>query len=146
MNEIFTSKANTLKILQKKIKNSKIEKIFDFKVKDWLEKDQEVLEEISNIFKKNYVIVRSSALGEDSFDSTQAGVYESILNVDPKNKKKLSDAINSVIKSYHKKGNYNKKNQILIQSQSQEIRISGVVFTRTPERGAPYYIINYEKG
>ena len=146
MNEIFTSKANTLKILQKKIKNSKIEKIFDFKVKDWLEKDQEVLEEISNIFKKNYVIVRSSALGEDSFDSTQAGAYESILNVDPKNKKKLSDAINSVIKSYHKKGNYNKKNQILIQSQSQEIQISGVVFTRTPERGAPYYIINYEKG
>ena len=87
MSQIFTSKANTLKILQKKIKNSKIEKIFDFKVKDWLVKDEEILEKVSNIFKKNYVIVRSSALGEDSFDSTQAGAYQSILNVDPKIKK-----------------------------------------------------------
>ena len=30
MNEIFTSKADVLKTIQKKIKNSKIEKIFDF--------------------------------------------------------------------------------------------------------------------
>ena len=146
MSQIFTSKANTLKILQKKIKNSKIEKIFDFKVKDWLKKDEEILEEVSNIFKKKYVIVRSSALGEDSFDSTQAGVYQSILNVDPKNKKKLSNAINLVIKSYHQKGNYDEKNQVLIQSQSKQIQISGVVFTKTPEHGAPYYIINFEEG
>ena len=56
MNQIFTSKANTLKLLQKKIKNSRIEKIFYFKVKEWLKKDEEILEEVSNIFKKKYVI------------------------------------------------------------------------------------------
>ncbi len=43
MSKIFTSKANSLKILQKKIKNSKIEKIFDFTVKDWLEKEEKIL-------------------------------------------------------------------------------------------------------
>ncbi len=69
MSKIFTSKANSLKILQKKIKNSKIEKIFDFTVKDWLEKEEKILKEISNTFKNSCVIVRSSALGEDSFES-----------------------------------------------------------------------------
>ena len=146
MNEIFTSKADVLKTIQKKIKNSKIEKIFDFTVREWLEKDEDVLRKISDTFKNASVIVRSSALGEDSIKDTHAGAYQSILNVDPKDKKKLRNAINLVIKSYRQKRNYNEKNQILIQTQSQQIQISGVVFTKTPEHGAPYYIINYEKG
>jgi len=146
MNEIFTSKADVLKTIQNKIKNSKIEKIFDFTVREWLEKDEDVLRKISDTFKNASVIVRSSALGEDSIKNTHAGAYQSILNVDPKDKKKLRNAINLVIKSYKQKRNYNEKNQILIQTQSQQIQISGVVFTKTPEHGAPYYIINYEKG
>ncbi len=104
MSKIFTSKANSLKILQKKIKNSKIEKIFDFTVKDWLEKEEKILKEISNTFKNSCVIVRSSALGEDSFESAQAGTYQSILNVESKNKKKIKNAINLVIRSYEQKG------------------------------------------
>ncbi len=146
MSKIFTSKANSLKILQKKIKNSKIEKIFDFTVKDWLEKEEKILKEISNTFKNSCVIVRSSALGEDSFESAQAGTYQSILNVESKNKKKIKNAINLVIRSYEQKGNYDEKNQILIQTQSQQIHISGVVFTKTPEHGSPYYVINFEEG
>ena len=87
MNEIFTSKADVLKTIQKKIKNSKIEKIFDFTVREWLEKDEDVLRKISDTFKNASVIVRSSALGEDSIKDTHAGAYQSILNVDPKDKK-----------------------------------------------------------
>ena len=87
MNEIFTSKADVLKTIQKKIKNSKIEKIFDFTVREWLEKDEDVLRKISDTFKNASVIVRSSALGEDSIKVTHAGAYQSILNVDPKDKK-----------------------------------------------------------
>ena len=99
MNQIFTSKANTLKLLQKKIKNSRIEKIFYFKVKEWFENSEKLLEKISATFKTGLVIVRSSALDEDSFDRSQAGRYQSILDVNPKNKRKLKNAINSVIKS-----------------------------------------------
>ncbi len=51
MNQIFTSKANTLILLQKKVKNSKIEKIFHFKVKEWFENDKKLLEKISTTFK-----------------------------------------------------------------------------------------------
>ena len=146
MNQIFTSKANTLRLLQKKIKNSKIEKIFDFKVKEWFENDEKILEKISAAFKTGLVVVRSSALDEDSVDRSEAGKYQSILDVNPKNKKKLKNGINSVIKSYQQKGNGIKENQILIQSQSRQIEISGVVFTKTPEFGGPYYVINYEQG
>ena len=35
---------------------------------------------------------------------------------------------------------------MLIQSQSKNVLISGVLFTRTPDLGSPYYIINYEEG
>ena len=73
MNQIFTSKANTLRLLQKKIKNSKIEKIFDFKVKEWFENDERILKKISAAFKTGLVVVRSSALDEDSVDRSEAG-------------------------------------------------------------------------
>ena len=146
MNQIFTSKANTLMLLQKRVKNSKIEKIFHFKVKEWLENDKKLLEKISVIFKTGLVVVRSSALDEDSVDRSQAGKYQSILGVDPQNTIKLKSGINSVIKSYQQKGNNIVENQILIQAQSQQIEISGVVFTKTPELGGPYYVINYEQG
>ena len=113
MNQIFTSKANTLRLLQKKIKNSKIEKIFHFKVKEWVENDEKLLEKISTTFKTGLVVVRSSALDEDSVDRSEAGKYQSILDVNPKNKKKLKNGINLVIKSYQQKGNGIKENQIL---------------------------------
>ena len=146
MNQVFTSKANTLGLLQRKVKNSKIEKIFHFKVKEWLENDEKLLEKISAAFKTGLVVVRSSALDEDLVDRSEAGKYQSILNVNPKNARKLKYGINSVIKSYQQKGNNIKENQILIQSQSQQIETSGVVFTKTPELGGPYYVINYEQG
>lgn len=146
MNQIFTSKANTLRILQKKVKNSRIEKIFYFKVKEWFENDEKLLKKISATFKTGLVVVRSSALDEDLLDRSQAGKYQSILDINPKKTRKLKNAINSVIKSYQQKGNNAEENQILIQSQSHQIEISGVVLTKTPEFGGSYYVINYEQG
>ena len=111
--ESVTTKSNVLKFIQKKTKLSKIEKIYDFRVIDWQEDPTSILNKIMSDFKSKYVIVRSSALGEDSMDESLAGTYETIQNVKPSSRNLLKSAINSVIKSYHNKGNLNNNNQIL---------------------------------
>lgn len=146
-NVVFTSKAKVLDILQKKIKKSKIEKLYFFSVSEWIESSSHVLEKIYEKFHNSkYIIIRSSALGEDSLEKSFAGTYESVLNVSPKNKDLILKAITSIIESYRKKGNENLENQIIIQNQTLNITTSGVVFTKTPELGSPYYVINYEEG
>ena len=64
--KVFTSKSDVLKFLQKKLKKSKIEKIFDFTISDWTKNEKKILEKISTYFNSS-LIVRSSAGGEDSF-------------------------------------------------------------------------------
>ena len=144
--EYATTKSNVLKFIQKKARLSKIEKIYDFRVIDWLEDPANILNKIRSRFKSKYVIVRSSALGEDSMDESLAGTYETIQNVKPSSRKMLKSAINSVIKSYQNKGNLNNNNQILIQNQTSGIVKSGVIFSRSESSGKPYYTINYEIG
>ena len=139
----FKSKSLTLKLLKKQLKKSKIEDIFDFTVEQWINNENLILQKITKSFSTN-IIIRSSAIGEDSIEKSQAGNYLSILNIDPKSKSKVKSSIQSVINSYKNKKNFNKKNQILIQTQTKNIKISGVIFTRTPDIGSPYYIVNYE--
>lgn len=143
---IFSSKSDVLKYLKPRLKNSHIETIFTFTVFDWNKNKNIILNDLIKKFKNNTLIIRSSAIGEDSLLSSKAGNYESILNVPANSKVKLSRAINTVIKSYLKKGNKNLDNQILIQPQTHNIKISGVIFTRSSDTGLPYYVINYDKG
>ena len=118
----FTSKTNVLKFLQPKLKKSKIEKIFDFTVAEWKTGKKIILSKIKKQFKKGKIIIRSSAMGEDSIEKSNAGIYESILNVKVNDEKNIIKAVTSVIKSYSKNGNYDQNNQILIQSQTQNIK------------------------
>ena len=67
-------------------------------------------------------------------------------NIDSLSISKLEYAINTVISSYEKKGNKNPQNIILIQTQTSDIVVSGVTFTREPSIGAPYFIINFDDG
>ncbi len=83
---IFQSKSNVLKYLKNRITDSYIEKIFDFTVKDWNLNQEKFLSEIQSNFPKQKIIVRSSAMGEDSEENSQAGSYESILNINSNSK------------------------------------------------------------
>lgn len=141
----FSSKADILKFLQKSLKKSKIEKIFDFTVLEWEKDEKIILKKICNDFQEQ-IIIRSSAIGEDSITSSEAGSYESILNIPSSSKTKIKTAVNKIIDSYQKKGNLNKENQILIQNQTSNVIMSGVVFTRTEDIGSPFYVINYDDG
>lgn len=143
--DLYRSKSHVLEFLHKHLKYSKIEKLFYFQIENWENNRSKVLSEIQKKFSKP-IIVRSSAIGEDSINSSGAGLYQSIQNVNPKSKKSVIESIDAVIDSYNKKQNINLQNQVLIQTQSRNIITSGVIFSRTPDVGSPYYVINYEDG
>ena len=69
---IFTSKANTLKFLQEKITKSKIEQIFDFTTEEWQKNELNILNNIVTLFNGSLVIIRSSAVGEDTIEKIQS--------------------------------------------------------------------------
>ena len=102
--------------------------------------------EIQKKFLNEILIIRSSAIGEDSVENSNAGNYESVQKIPSKSKLRIKKAIEFVIKSYIEKENFNDNNQILVQKQAKNILTSGVLFTKTPDIGAPYYVINYEDG
>ena len=68
-------------------------------------------------------------------------MYTSILDIKSTNFIDLKKAINKVIKSYPDK---NDNNEVLVQPMLKNVLISGVVFTRSLQNGAPYYTINYD--
>ena len=140
----FASKANVLEFLYPKLKNSKIKDYVIFSVNRWKENQKSVLDEIFDKFQKGFLVVRSSAVGEDSVDKSEAGKYESVLNVNATYDSEIISAIEQVIDSYIQSDNNNPNNQILIQQQTTDIKLSGVIFSRTPDLGSPYYTINYD--
>ncbi len=144
---IFSSKADVLKYLKNNVKKSYVENMSYFTTNDWLSDKNSIIQNIKEHFKESKkIIIRSSALGEDSIENSMAGQYDSVLNISPKSKSAIESGIKQVIKSYKKNHNLNKKNQILIQNQTENIKTSGVIFSKTPDVGDPYYIINFEDG
>jgi len=140
----FSTKANTLKSLRPLLKNASIEKEFIFTVEQWVKNENEIINQIKSSYNAKKIVIRSSSLTEDSFESSSAGLYESQLNVDSEDKEKVRSAINKVINSYKIKNDFSIKNQILVQKQSENVIVSGVVFTRNLGTNTPYYLINYD--
>ncbi len=138
------TKADTLLRLKEKLKKSYIEDICVFTVGELCTNGVGILFDIKKRFGFGNVIVRSSAMDEDTDDKSQAGVFYSRLNVDVADRRNLMSAIIEVASSYKKAKMINWTNQIIIQRQTQNILVSGVVFTRQLGTNAPYYIINYD--
>lgn len=139
MKNSFFDKATTLQKL--KTKSAIIPKILSFKVSDYLKNKNTYLDQIKKKFKK--VAIRSSNFFEDSKNSSGAGKFLSILNIDANNKIAIDFHINQVIDSYI---NYkHKKNRILIQEMVKDIVISGVATSCVKEDLSPYYVINISK-
>jgi len=139
-----STKANTLASLKPHLEKSLIEKLFVFTRSHWEKSPEKVLREINKKFKGE-IVVRSSSLIEDSCFSSYAGFFHSELNVDPQDSKQVKNAVSNVIASYSKHENRSQKDQILVQSQTQNVAISGVVFTRNIQNNAPYYLINFDE-
>ncbi len=141
---IISTKAKTLMALKPLLKKSKIEEALVINVKEWFNKKEEILDKARDFFKGKNIVVRSSAMNEDTMTESNAGCFESILNVDSNDKKEIENAVKEVIKSYKGKNSESSFNQVLLQNQTKNISISGVLFTRTLEKSSPYYVINYD--
>ena len=140
--ELFSSKANTLNYFQNRIKKSKIEKMYFFSVNEWKNNKEDVLNKIQKEFE-SYIVIRSSAKGEDSINESQAGKFKTVLNINSRKRNIISKAVSEVIKSYDLKNN---DDQVLVQKQTLNSITSGVIFTKTLGTNSPYYVINYEDG
>lgn len=141
---ILSTKANTLINLKSILKKSKIVQLFSFNFHDWKIDEESILNEIQRRFEGKKIIIRSSSLCEDSDDNSGAGQFESIMNIDSKDKNLVQKSIENVFGSYKKKGFSDFRNQVLVQFQIEDITLSGVVFTRGLMNNSPYYIINYD--
>ena len=86
------------------------------------------------------LIVRSSAVCEDQAASSMAGQFLSIPNVT--GDAQLRDAITKVFESYGSK--VADADQVFVQPFLQDLTASGVAFSRDPNTGGPYTVINYE--
>ena len=88
------------------------------------------------------VAVRSSAFNEDTKETSNAGVFKSILGIDSKHTASVLSAIDEVFDSYGCHASVN--DEVIIQQMVANILFSGVVFTHELKNGAPYYSINYD--
>jgi phosphohistidine swiveling domain-containing protein len=141
-NFILGTKADTLARLEPIVKASQIGKQESFTIEEWLEDQESVLRQIRKQFGDTKLVVRSSSKSEDNWRSSNAGCFESILNVSSTLSDELPKAIQSVVDSYgHPIVN---SDQVLVQEFLQDVAMAGVVFTCTLESGAPYYRFNFD--
>lgn len=142
---LISTKANTLKALKSRLTKSKIEDPVIITVGDFYSNTESTCNNIKEKFKGKKIIIRSSCSNEDSLENSNAGHYESVLNVDSASIDNVSRAIETVINSYHKDLLIiDESEQVLIQEQTLNVKVSGVVFTRDIHQNRSYYLINYD--
>lgn len=144
VNQIISTKANTLYAMKNLITHAKIEKMYILKVKDFWKDKTLVCKEIRERFEGCRIVVRSSSSHEDCLKSSNAGHYKSILDVDSASLQEIEKSIDEVIASYEEDMSSVAEEQVLIQRQATHVRVSGVVFTRDLRENRPYYLVNFD--
>lgn len=139
---LFSTKAATLEVLKPHLTTAAVLPLYRLKLADYLQNQQASL---ADIMRQDWaqapLIVRSSALGEDSSESSQAGHFQSVLNVS--GLAALRVAIETVMASYD---NADPRHEILIQPLLQDVIASGVVFSVDPNTLSPYAVISISEG
>ena len=143
---VMGSKSQTLERLHRRISSAIVLDQVRFTVADWQASAGEVRKQISSVLGRGPVIVRSSALSEDSWNASAAGQYQSVLNVDAGNADELGRAINDVIGSFTslEGGSVDGAHEVFVQPFLSKVRASGVIFTRDLETSSPYCVVSYD--
>ena len=141
---LISTKANTLLALKDRLKLSKIEELRIFTVGQCRSDMEAVCDQIYEQYGDAKIVARSSSSNEDCFESSNAGHYESVLNIPATDRASIKAAFSLIIESYERDGIIDDDEQILVQSQTEHVKYSGVVFTRDIQKNRPYNVINYD--
>tara|TARA_Y100001934_G_scaffold221000_1_gene263257 strand:+ start:50427 stop:52736 length:2310 start_codon:yes stop_codon:yes gene_type:complete len=136
----FGTKGETLARLAPLVEDASFCAQILFSVADWKQNAEALGRRIMHEFGDGLLVVRSSSLSEDTHASSMAGVFDSVISVEPTTDA-ITRAVETVMASY---GNGPDGNQILIQPMISNVDISGVVVTRELTVGGPYFVINYD--
>ena len=142
MNIKLLSKAATLENLSHLIKGAFILPILRFKAKDYENKKDIIIKKILDEFNSN-LIVRSSSSNEDNYETSNAGGFQSVLDVDITSEEIINNAIECVINSYG--SSLTDKDEFFLQPMLKNVSMSGVVFSSDLDSLSPYFIINYDE-
>lgn len=137
----FQSKGHTLLRLAHLLQSARVAPIRLLTHREFINNKQDILKDIFVQFKGKSLIVRSSALNEDSEDASNAGVFLSVLHVS--SVRELESAVEDVFASYDI---VDEASCVLIQPMIEDVVCSGVAFTHDASSGAPYRIINWSIG
>ena len=138
---MLKSKGKTLLFL--KSKNFKIPDLFIVNSNFFLKNKNFIIKKIYKKFKNEKIALRSSSVNEDTLKTTNAGKFQSFLNVSSTNHEEVTSKILKIIKSYKKK---DEKNEIIVQKMLKDVKVSGVCTTIDIHNYLPVTTINYFKG
>ncbi|OEJ69566.1 PEP-utilizing enzyme [Magnetovibrio blakemorei] len=142
---IFQGKAKTLENLAPLSKKGQVLSLERFSVAHWFDDHDAILDRLQDRFSDTHVVVRSSTMMEDSLQTSAAGLFLSVLDVDACDRGSLTQAVTEVIDSYADGGRDTQlDDEVLIQPYMSKLKASGVLLTRDPQHGAPYYVLNVD--
>ncbi|TJZ74049.1 PEP-utilizing enzyme [Chitiniphilus eburneus] len=137
----FQSKARTLDALRPLLNTAQVLPQVRFTVAEWRQDGEAILGRLRAVGWP-LMVVRSSALAEDTASGSLAGRFESLLRVAPAG---LPDAIATVVASMaDAEGDVGGDNEVFVQPMLERVRLAGVAFGQDPATGAPYYVLNYD--
>lgn len=137
----FYSKAETLNKL--KLKNAIIPKLNIIKFKDFQINEKKILNKIKSNFFGKKIALRSSFDAEDTQNNSQAGKFKSFLNVKFNDEKKIIKFIKEIKNSKKK---ITKNEVFFIQEMVENVKISGVILTKSLVNYSKCLTINYTIG
>jgi phosphohistidine swiveling domain-containing protein len=139
----FATKAETLERLAPRLSAGRVLPLAHFTVADWRRRADAIVGDIiARPWGQAPLIVRSSAVGEDSGAASMAGRYASVPGVMAR--EGLAAAVDTVIASYGHPAD--PAHRVLVQPMLSGVTLSGVAFTREPGSAAPYLVVNASRG
>lgn len=135
------TKAGMLQYIKKELPDINILPMYILETEQYFADKETELQKICSFFERQgakFLVVRSSSRMEDTADYSNAGKFQSLLNI-PLEMGSLEAAIEEVYASYQT----NENEEVLIQPMLTDVAKSGVVFTADMETMAEYYTVNY---